>query len=179
MDQAGIASWSERCLWRDKNCEPMKIRSAIASELEHLREVRNLSAQAGCRAVYSSEQLLAWLTRPLPEKMLLLIKEGFVLVAEVQEAIVGYGALDPNTHEVEAVFVLPSFAGRGIGRALLGALESRALSLNIKHLHLAASLNAVPFYRAAGYISSTRAEFPLEHGLALEYENMAKSLCAA
>ena len=157
---------------------PLKIRSAVAGELEQLREVRNLSAQAGCHAVYSSEQLLAWLKRPLPEKLLLLVNNGFVLVAEVQQAIVGYAALDPKSNEVEAVFVLPSFAGRGIGQALLNALESRALSLNIKNLHLSASLNAVSFYRAAGYISSTRAEFPLEHGLALECENMAKSLCA-
>lgn len=157
----------------------MKIRAAIAGELETLREVRNLAAQAGCRYVYSPEQLRLWLSRPLPEKMLGLLSEGHVLVAEQGNDIVGYGALDPKNSEIEAVFVLPSCVGHGVGRALLAALESRASALNLAKLQLSASLNAVSFYRNAGYVCSGRGEFPLNESMVLDYENMEKHLGAA
>ena len=157
----------------------MRIRPADATELEKLREVRDLSAQAGCRFVYSPEQLTAWLNRPLPEKMLALLNEGYVLVAEEHHQVVGYGALDPANDEVEAIFVVPACAGRGIGRVLLAAIESLAIGLNLAKLKLSASLNAVPFYSRAGYVSFARGTLPLNESLVLEYESMEKSLGAA
>ena len=69
----------------------MQVRIANTSEIGRLREVRNLSAEVGCRFAYSAEQLTAWLNRPLPEKMLGLLSAGNVLVAEEQHEIVGYG----------------------------------------------------------------------------------------
>ena len=157
----------------------MKIRTGIASELGRLREVRNSSAQAGCQFVYSREQLTVWLDRPLPEKMLELVNLGHVLVAEEEHEIVGYGALDAGNYEVEAIFVLPSYTGQGVGRALLGALESLAVGLNLVNLQLSASLNAVSFYRNAGYVPSGRGKLALNDSLALEYESMEKNLGAA
>ena len=157
----------------------MNIRTAIASEIDRLREVRNLSAEVGCRFAYSAEQLTAWLNRPLPQKMFELLSKGYVLVAEEQHEIVGYGAIDPANNEVEAIFVIPSLAGRGVGRVLLAALESLALELKLTTLHLSASLNAVSFYRGAGYVSSARGEFPLSESLVLEFESMEKRLGAA
>ncbi len=152
------------------------IRRASGTEVESLREVRNVSAQSGCRHVYSSEQLAVWLARPLPEKMQVLVKDGYVLVAEEGRAIVGYGALDPESREVEAVFVLPSYGGRGIGRALLAALEAMAVQVGLKSLHLSASLNAVCFYKSAGYTSNAKGELPLNDAVFLGYESMEKSL---
>ncbi|WP_282875973.1 GNAT family N-acetyltransferase [Pseudomonas peli] len=104
---------------------------------------------------------------------------GNVLVAEEQHEIVGNGAIDPASSEVEGIFVIPSCADRGIGRVLLGALESQALDHKLVTLHLSASLNAVSFYRRAGYVFSTRGAFPLNESLALEFENMEKRLGAA
>ena len=157
----------------------MKIRTAIAGEIDRLREVRNLSAEVGCRFIYSPEQLTAWLSRPLPQKMCELLSKGYVLVAEEQREIVGYGAIDPANNEVETVFVIPSFAGKGVGSALLGALESLALEFNLTTLQLSASLNAVSFYRRAGYVSFARGELPLNESLVLEFESMEKRLGAA
>ena len=157
----------------------MRIRAAIASEFETLRELRDLSAHVGCRFVYAPEQLTAWLNRPLPDKMHALLNEGYVLVAEDEHQVVGYGALDPARNEVEAIFVVPSYAGQGIGRVLLRAIESLALGLNLEKLQLSASLNAVSFYSRAGYVSSGRGAFPLSESLVLEYESMEKRLGAA
>jgi GNAT superfamily N-acetyltransferase len=154
----------------------MEIRAAITGELARLREVRDRSAHAGCCDVYSHEQLTAWLNRPLPEKMRGLLNDGFVLVAVERQEIVGYAALDPANNEVEAVFVLPSMTGQGVGRALLGALEALALDLSLTNLRLSASLNAVPFYRRAGYVSSAPGLLPLSELLSLEYESMEKGL---
>ncbi len=156
----------------------MLIRQAVPSELASLRELRNQSALVGCRDVYTPEQLTAWLARPLPKKMLRLIESGSVIVAELGVEVAGYAALDLTSQEVEAVFVLPAYAGCGVGRALLRELEAMALISELNRLSLSASLNAVSFYRAAGYRSVSSGELVLNDSQSLGYEKMEKCLTA-
>lgn len=154
----------------------MTIQPATADQMPTLRDVRDRAAQAGCRAVYSAAQLAAWLARPLPEKMAKLIALDCVRIAVADGETIGYGALDPTSCEIEAVFVLPEYAGRGIGRVLLTALEAIAAAKGIASLRLSASLNAVNFYRSAGYVETTRGEFALIDGLSLTYVGMLRAL---
>ena len=100
------------------------------------------------------------------------------MIAELDGRVVGYGALDPFTNEVEAVFVDPLASGRGVGRALLQAVEDLAASKGI-HLRLASTPNAERFYRGAGYSAIQRQEYALPSGLKLAAILMEKNLCAA
>ena len=163
----------------DCRVNQVQLRVAAVFELAALREIRNQSAQWACRSVYTGEQLAAWLARPLPDKMLRLLESGFVMVAEVQDRVVGYGALDPESQEIEAVFVLPDHAGQGVGLALLRALEAAAQRLGLDQLQLAASLNAVSFYRQAGYTSVSSGEFALNETQSLGFERMKKRITVA
>ncbi|MBD3895012.1 GNAT family N-acetyltransferase [Halomonas sp. ML-15] len=159
--------------------KPVAIRRGRCSDLATLLEVRNCSAYYGCGAAYSSVQLSAWLARPLPEKMLDLLSRGCVYVAESSGEIVGYSALDPDANEIEAVFVLPSFSGLGVGGMLLHSAEKLAIKQGLSSLSLSASLNAVPFYRSAGYVSTSQGRQSLNKEIFLEYECMEKVLCDA
>jgi putative acetyltransferase len=157
----------------------IEILPASCGDLARLFEVRNQSAHDGCRHVYTPEQLRVWLSRPLPNKVSELLTQGNVLVAKAHNEIIGYGALDPTDKVVEAVFVIPAYAGKGVGRALLDAVESLAQKLDLGELQLFASLNAVPFYRKAGYVFIEHGELPLTESLVLEYEKMEKRLGSA
>jgi len=77
--------------------------------------------------------------------------ERFVIVAEVGSRILGFGALDPDTGRVCAIYVRPAHTRKGIGSAILAALISEAKRLGLRQLHCHASLNAREFYEHAGF----------------------------
>ena len=156
----------------------MRLRLANAAEIPVLRELRNRAAWAGCTVAYTHEQLERWLAGPLPDRFAALVDAGTVFVAEDGARPVGYGALNVATCEVEAVFVEPEASGRGVGKALLQALEAMARVRGLARLTLSASLNAVPFYSAAGYEALRNEDFRLASGAVLACVVMHKRLQA-
>ncbi len=154
--------------------ERWTLRAAVPGDLDALKRVRDESARHACGAVYSPAQLAAWLARPLPAKMRALIDAACVLVAESDGEIIGYGAIDLATAEIEAVFVAPRAMGSGLGLRLLHQLEDIARAGDVRALSLSASLNAVPFYRRAGYVTTSLGRFPLDEHQFLEFERMEK-----
>jgi GNAT superfamily N-acetyltransferase len=87
----------------------------------------------------------------MPASMPRMAEAGWALAAEDEGGLVGYAMVDLELGEVDAVFVDPAHQGRGIGRRLLRALEEMAAAHGYGRVFLTASLNAVPFYRSAGY----------------------------
>jgi len=87
----------------------------------------------------------------MPASMPRMVEAGWAIAAEDEGGLVGYAMVDLELGEVDAVFVDPAHQGRGVGRRLLRALEEMAAAHGFGHLFLTASLNAVPFYRSAGY----------------------------
>lgn len=87
----------------------------------------------------------------------LLPPAGALLVAYDDGAAVACGAVHaiaPGIAEVKRMFVAPSARGRGVGRALLGALEHEAVELgcSVARLDTAEPLaEALALYRSAGY----------------------------
>lgn len=78
----------------------------------------------------------------------------FAIVAELDRAIAGFATLLPPTNgeaEVEDLFVDPQAWRKGVGRTLMAALESRALALGARSLHVVANNRALPFYRSVGF----------------------------
>jgi len=81
-----------------------------------------------------------------------LARGGFV-VAEEDGRIVGFYALAPGMDgavELEALFVEPDEAGRGLGRALIEHAKARAGSLGARCIVVQSDPHASRFYRAAG-----------------------------
>jgi GNAT superfamily N-acetyltransferase len=83
--------------------------------------------------------------------------DGAFVVAYLDEVAVGCGAvrrLDQATAELKRMYVDPSVRGRGIGRALVAALESEARQLGITRVVLETGTRLAPaikLYEAMGY----------------------------
>lgn len=80
------------------------------------------------------------------------------LTAAVDGLAVGCGAVQPagpGLGEVKRMYVVPAYRGRGIARALLGALEELARSLGHDTLRLTTGIRqpeAIALYESSGYL---------------------------
>jgi putative acetyltransferase len=108
------------------------------------------SIRAHCGAHYTGTQIEAWAGPKRPEWYTRAMEAGeAIFVAESVGDIVGFAALDGA--DVKAVYVAPGWTGRGVGSALLTAVEGEASARDAPELNLESSLNAVGFYIARGY----------------------------
>ena len=63
------------------------------------------------------------------------------------------------------VFVLPEYQRKGIGRAIIRALEEDEYFLRARRIEIPASVTAAPFYRKMGYGFKNGVTTPDEEGL--------------
>ncbi len=112
----------------------------------HTRSVREL-----CQGAYSEREVRTWVALLRPEGYLRPDQPRTVLVAERGRELVGFGQLDGVLGELEALYVVPSAVGEGVGSSLLAGLEALAWRSGVRALKLDASLNAESFYRERGY----------------------------
>ena len=123
--------------------------SAIITDAKKLTEI---ALQSKAFWGYSNKQIESWkedLT--VSEKM---IQEMLVFKFISDAKIVGFYILNKpvlKTIELEFLFVLPSFIGKGIGNQLLQNAFKRANSLDCEKMILLADPNAVPFYKSKGF----------------------------
>ncbi len=125
---------------------------------------------------YSPEEIEAWARPRGPEHYIESIRNSDFYVAEEDGAVIGFGTLNRQQNEIEAVYVSPEVVRRGVGSAILRRLEERARDVGLKSLKMDASLNAVPFYRSAGYESQTEKKHRLASGIEIACVLMTKEL---
>ncbi|TXD51113.1 MULTISPECIES: GNAT family N-acetyltransferase [unclassified Polaribacter] len=106
---------------------------------------------------YSDEQLKNWTEElTVSEKM---IQEMIVYKFTSSNQPVGFYILNQPKEasiELEFLFVLPNFMGKGIGHQLITHAFSKAIALHCNQIHLVADLNAVPFYQSKGFTIITK-----------------------
>ncbi|AUX21919.1 hypothetical protein SOCEGT47_024160 [Sorangium cellulosum] len=154
------------------------LRSAESTDAASTWSVRAAAIRELCESDYGAAELAAWASTPMPDRHAAATSRESFLVAEQDGAVVGFGLLDTETSEVEAVFVHPGAARRGIGRQLLAGLEDIARRAGLTSLRLSSSLNAVRFYEGAGYQRVERTVYRHPSGLELACVAMRKSLVA-
>lgn len=102
---------------------------------------------------YSNDLLESWredLT--VPE---LMIQEMFVYKYVIDDEIVGFYILNQpkeKSIELEFLFVLPNFIGKGIGNELIQHAFKKAKELESNKIIVLADPNAVSFYGSKGFI---------------------------
>ena len=126
---------------------------ALATFALHVASVRAFGPEG-----YAPDQVRAWARKDHgPEGYPIADDAHHFVVAERGGEVAGFGDLVPGSDdvdadgEVRAVYVHPAHAGRGVGSALLAALEGYARGSGLGSLELSASMNAVGFYERAGY----------------------------
>lgn len=154
----------------------LTIRRAQKEDCQSIASVHT-AAVTGIRAdLYTPEEIQAWAVPKKPESYEEAVRRKEFFVAEEDGVIVGFGVLNEESSEVEAVYVSPGAGRRGIGLEVLGKLEERARALGLEELRLNSSLNAVPFYARAGYAAKERSKYRLSTGVEITCVPMVKVL---
>jgi GNAT superfamily N-acetyltransferase len=173
------------------------IRTASLEDVTAISHVMRESVEAFGADVYTPRQIasaLRYICRPDHQ----LIIDGTYFVAAADDVIIGCGGwsrrrkvysgsassasendlLDPSSEpaRIRSMFVRPSFARRGIGRAILHHSEERAAAEGFRRLQLVAMRSAGTLYEASGYTAIADAPVVLEDGVVLECTLMEKEL---
>jgi putative acetyltransferase len=127
---------------------------------------------------YTPEQIAAWSAphdRSVTEWGLSRASTN-TIVAIVDGSIAGFSDVD-NDGYIHMMFVAPEFGRRGVARALLGEVESRARTLGATMLSTNASITARPFFERHGF-QAVAIQHPTRRGVSLINYRMVRSLPA-
>jgi N-acetylglutamate synthase-like GNAT family acetyltransferase len=119
---------------------------------------------------YPASEIQRLLRVYTPDKILSLSREALLLVACENGRVIGCGAIgrkpdNENDRIIKAVFVSPDNHRRGIGRAILAALENDAISQKAERIILFSSITAHGFYQRMGFHDCIGATEPDSAGL--------------
>ena len=157
----------------------MVIRRATAADIPALCRVHSTAISVLAKQAYTEEELRAWCGSVSPGLYTEFLDTRVIFVAEIDGDVKGFCQLDPDSGEIEATYVDPVAAGRGIGSQLLEAAEQVASDRGLIDLHLGSSVNAEPFYRKHGFAVRERATFPFIKDIKVECVLMTKHLATA
>jgi putative acetyltransferase len=128
------------------------LRLAEVADAPGILQTRIAAIRALASSHYPNGEIEAWCSSRSAETYIAAIEQHAVLVYELLGQIVAFGHVNVETARIEALYVSPSYARRGVGLQVLRALEAKAAAHGVAWLGLEASLNAVAFYRRAGYV---------------------------
>ena len=153
----------------------LEIKRATPTYANAAFDIRRAAIRSQCIGAYTAEHMALWTRGKAEDGYSALMEKPFYLGWLNGEPI-ATGMLDPDNHEVGALFVLPAFTGRGYGKAMLDHLEQVARELAIEEVVLDATLNAASFYRACGYVGDEQAIYHSPSGLQLACIPMKKQI---
>lgn len=130
----------------------LRLRPATEADRRELWRIHSAAVESLCQGAYTSLEVRTWVGLLKPESYLRSDPPRTVLVAERGVSLVGFGQLDAQLGELEALYVSPQDTRLGVGSTLLSALELVAWRAGARAVNLDASLNAEPFYQTRGYL---------------------------
>jgi putative acetyltransferase len=142
-------------------------------------EAHHAAVRASAAADYPPAVINAWAPMPITEADVARVAaeaDALRLVATLNGRVVGIGAVVPAGRELRACYVHPDAGRRGVGRAIVAALEAEARAQAAPWLDLDASLNAAPFYAALGYAVVEHGSHTLNGGAIMACVRMRKTL---
>jgi putative acetyltransferase len=134
--------------------QPIVVRTMRPNENRLYLDVVNSAIRGLAANHYPPDTIAGWLV-PMDDGTLADFDRNeeheIRLIAELNREPVAIGALVVERSELRACYVRPEAARRGCGSAVVREIERIAREHGLKHLELAASLNAEPFYHSLGY----------------------------
>jgi GNAT superfamily N-acetyltransferase len=169
------------------------IRFAGPSDREELRAMQAQSFRELGAAFYDEEIIACFISR-IGTMDDALLEDGTYLAVVMDGRIVGSGgwswrvpgyarhekadAARPSVTRatVRSVFVHPRFGRRGIGSALMAAIESEVVAAGYDSASLTATFSGIPLYRRMGYRSGAPVAIELPNGRTFAGLAMTKRL---
>ena len=148
----------------------IKIRQYVAGDIDKICELFYLTVHTVNAEDYTSEELDAWADgSPDKARWNKELTERKALVAEIDGKLAGFADMD-TTGYLDRLYVAADCVRKGVGRALLTALEAQ----NPAAVYTTyASITAVPFFLKAGY-SVVRENAVIRRGVTLKNYLMQK-----
>jgi GNAT superfamily N-acetyltransferase len=130
----------------------MQVRLATPEDAVAACDVLRRSITELCEADHKNDPafLAHWLANKTPENVRAWIEGSYLYVAEEAGEIVGVAGLS-NTGYITLNYVAPNARFKGVTKALLNAVEQRAMELGCSTCTLQSTKTAEQFYRGAGY----------------------------
>jgi GNAT superfamily N-acetyltransferase len=133
----------------------MEIRDATPGDADAACRVLRESISQLCVADHGNDPTIlnAWLANKTPAIVAgWVVQEGNSLLLAVEgDAVLAVGSVT-DAGQITLNYVAPAARFRGVSRALMKALEARALARGNKRCTLTSSETAHRFYRSAGYV---------------------------
>ncbi len=130
------------------------VRNAESGDAQAAADLLRRSITELCAADHQNDPatLERWLRNKTPERFLewLASPENRVFAAIAGPALAGLGILGISG-EIRLCYVLPGMNGRGVGTALLRAMEAEAREMKIERISLESSFTAMGFYKRRGW----------------------------
>ena len=136
---------------RPPGAPPVSMRRARFEDVSGVLRLIARAIEHGCRADYDERQRRSIYLAYASSMFIEALGPFETLVAELGGRLLGVAQIDPRIGLLRALFVDGELQGQGVGRALLAASEERARAAGCPRLSGAMSLNAVEFYRRAGF----------------------------
>jgi GNAT superfamily N-acetyltransferase len=153
----------------------VRIRKATAADATASFAIRREAIRAQCPDHYPKADLEIWTAGEMSETFTRRVADAFY-VATVDGTVVGTGMIDLTAGKIDAVFVLPAYMGRGVGRTIMEYLEHLAVEAGLADIQLESTLNAAPFYRELGFEGEGISMYRSSLGVSIACVPMSKSL---
>jgi ribosomal protein S18 acetylase RimI-like enzyme len=151
-----------------------KTRKFKLSDLDTVRDLIHNTIDISYSRAYNTEAIKYFKNYHNDKNILKAVKEGYIVVLEKDNRIIGTGTLIDDY--ITRVFVNPEFQKQGLGKLLMQKLEAKAFSAGISVIKLDSSLPAKKFYDSLGYKTVRKTFVKVENGKKLDYYKMEKSL---
>lgn len=152
------------------------IRAGKVTDLPTLLQLQRESLSTLSGDVYSPQQIQSLITHQGEAREL---TEEQLFVAEIEGQIVGFASMDYHYRQIQAMFVAPKWARRGVGSQLIRHLEGVAKAYGTQRLRVMSSLAALSFYAAQGYERAGATGFNAAHDVWIPCQYMDKLLVPA
>ena len=151
----------------------MVIRRAEITDLETVKRIVHETIRAVYPHYYPKGAVEFFIAHHSPENIMKDISAGSVYI--LYDGGVPAGTVTAAENELNRLFVLPEYQGRGYGGKLLAFAEDR-IAERYDNIVLSASLPAKPIYMKKGYIFKDYNSIECSGGDYLCYDEMEKKL---
>ena len=159
-------------------CPDLHIRRYRPADARALFAVFHSAVHVTARHDYRADQLHAWAPKDMdPVAWAEHMERIKPFVAQIGQMPVGYADVQPNGC-IDHFFVSGLHARRGIGRALMQAIETEAMRLGIGELWSHVSRTAQPFFEQAGF-AVVEQRSPVRRGVVIPNALMRRPMVAS